>query len=69
MVFGIRWCVQFGGCRLEELYSGSQDAEVLVWSPRIDWAGRATAGTPLAPEAQEITAATAADNWSDDDDD
>ena len=54
---------------LEGLYSGSQDAEVLVWSPRIDWASRATAAAALAPEAQEITAATAADNWSDDDDD
>lgn len=25
---------------LEEVYSGSQDSEVLVWSPRFDWAER-----------------------------
>lgn len=46
---------------LEEVYSGGQDTEVLVWSPRFDWADR--------PESRRLSSSHAdaaeLDEWSD----
>jgi DNA excision repair protein ERCC-8 len=49
---------------LEEVYSGGQDTEVLVWSPRFDWADRPDSRR-LSSSHADGAAAAELDEWSD----
>eukprot|EP00038_Savillea_parva_P031463 m.86855 g.86855 ORF g.86855 m.86855 type:complete len:418 (+) comp9680_c0_seq1:3450-4703(+) len=48
---------------VEEVYSGAQDTEILVWSPRVDWADRPSS-RHMSSSAIDADAA-ARDEWSD----